>query len=111
MLSHRLNTLFSRTGRSDSDVDETVLPKWFTDIGSVVVGLSLTVQAVLSGAPIVESLLGGTIAGAGVFLAYSIARIMGFPPVASEEQRPRRTPARSSRGRSERAPAASRLAH
>ena len=50
------------------------LPKLLTNVCSLVIGVNLAVQAVLAGAPIAESLLGGTIAAVGVSVSYAIAR-------------------------------------
>jgi hypothetical protein len=76
MLRHRVDTLFAPTIPSDPDVSfDAVMPKWFTDAVSLAIGIGLTGQSILAGAPIVESLLGGMIAGVGVFVICMVGRM------------------------------------
>src|SRR3954462_12479340 len=69
------------------------LPKRFIDGASLAIGVSLAVQAVLAGAPFDESLLGGLIAGVGVFLVYTVARTGSLPGASVSARQALRRPA------------------
>src|SRR3954470_10510928 len=69
------------------------LPKRFTDVASLAIGVNLAVQAVLAGAPFAESLLGGLIAVVGVFLVYTVARTGSFPGASVSARQALRRPA------------------
>jgi Ca2+-binding RTX toxin-like protein len=69
------------------------LPKRFTDVASLAIGVNLAVQAVLAGAPFDESLLGGLIAGVGVFLVYTVARTGSLPGASVSARQALRRPA------------------
>jgi len=75
MSSYRLDNLFARASLSDRDSagDAVMNHRWGLATGaSLGVGGYLIIQALLAGAPIGESLLGGTIVAVALFLYYAI---------------------------------------
>jgi hypothetical protein len=68
----------------------------FTVAASVAIGGNLIIQTLLAGAPIAESLLGGTIAAVGVFVSNTIALGESLPGAVAVRQRLRRPAVRRS---------------
>ena len=95
MSSYRLNSLLARTFLSDSDSadDAPMNHRWGLVTGaSLGIGGCLIIQALLAGAPIGESLLGGTIVAVALFLYYAIlhytvAQGESFPSAVAVRQR------------------------
>ncbi len=90
MSSYRLYSLCARTTLSDRDSagNAVMHHRWgFAAAVSLGIGANLIIQALLAGAPIAESLLGGTVVAVGVCLSYAITQRESFPRAVAVRQR------------------------
>ena len=90
MSSYRLDRLIARMTlpELDSAGDAVTGHRWgFATAASLGVGGFLIIHAIGAGAPIGESLLGGTIVSVALFLYYAIAQRESFPSAVAVRQR------------------------